>query len=481
MPQVLLIEDDPLFQQALRRGLELNGHEVIGARNGLEGLEMLVEEQPNVVLLDLYLERDGLNGLEVLDRLRELQPELPVIIMTGYGTVENAVEAMKRGANEYVQKPLNIEEVLLLIDRSIEVASLRQEVGYLRRYKAETLRSEPLVAVGQAMVQVVDMAVKVARSEGNKVLLCGESGTGKDVIARLIHSESSRRDRPFVVVNCGALPADLVENELFGHEQGAFPGALKDRPGKFEEANGGTLLLDQIGTMSLENQVKLLRVLEDRRICRIGSSRQVSVDVRVIATTNEDLEKRVAEGEFRQDLYSRLNLVGICLPPLREHTEDILPLIEAFLREFGDGSKKRTVSPEALGLLVRHPWPGNMRELRNMVERIVLLDDPDCIESEHLTFILANCGQEKVPRELELDGFIAQMVERLPAGEIFDRVMRQLLMEALKRTGGNQAEGSRWLGLSKSRLTYRLQRYNIDPGSFRGMSAEVELGKSEWG
>lgn len=467
MPQVLLIEDDPLFQQALRRGLELGGYEVLGARNGLEGLEMLVEERPNVVLLDLYLEQDGLNGLEVLDRLRELQPELPVIIMTGYGTIENAVEAMKHGANEYVQKPLNIEAVLFLIDRSLEAASLRQEVGYLRRYKAEMLCTEPLIATGRAMAQVVETAVRVAGSDGNTVLLCGESGTGKDVVARLIHNESSRRDGPFVVVNCGALSTDLVDSELCGHEQGVFPGLPKERAGKFEEASGGTLLLDQVGAMSLEHQVKLLRVLEDRRICRIGSSREMPVDVRVIAITNEDLEKAVAEGRFRQDLYYRLNPVGIHLPPLREHCEDILPLVEVFLQEFGDGSKKRSISPKALDLLVRHRWPGNVRELRNMVERIVLLDDPDCIEAEHLTFVFSNGGQEE-EMSRGVDSLIAQMVEHLPDGEIFDRFMRQLLVEVLRQSRGNQAKASRWLGLSKSRLTYRLQRYNIDSRQFQG-------------
>jgi len=466
MAHVLLVEDDVMFQQALCRGLELSGHQVEMASKGLEGLEQLVQDRPDVVLLDLYLERDGLNGLEVLDRIRELYPELPVVIMTGYGTVENAVEAMKRGASDYIQKPVNIEEVLFLIDRSIEMAHLRQEVGYLRQYQAETLDPESLVAVSPVMRQVVDIATRVARGDGDTVLLCGESGTGKDVIARLIHHESSRRNRPFVVVNCRSLPADRVESELFGHEKGSFPGAGEKREGKMEMADEGTLFLDEIGAMCLESQVMLLRFLEDRRICRVGSTREIPVDVCVIAATNKDLEQAVAEGEFRRDLYYRLNRVSLHLPLLRERPEDILPLVEAFLREFGSEEKVPTISPEARDLLLQHRWPGNVWELRNMVERIVLLEDPDTIEPEHLMFTFANrFGEEDKPGNL--DECIVRLAQCLPGGEIFDQVTRLLLVEALKRTKGNQAEAGRWLGLSRARLAYRLQRYGIDPQQFQ--------------
>ena len=388
MARVLLIDDDPLFLQALRRGLELNGHETTMASSGTEGLECLVELVPDAVLLDLYLGQEGPNGLDILGRIRDLYPELPVIIMTGYGTVENAVEAMKRGASEYVQKPLNIEEVLLLLDRTIEVAQLRQEVGYLRIYQAERLERRPLIMESEAMRGVMEVANRVAESDVNTVLLCGESGVGKDVIARFIHSRSRRRERPYVVVNCGALPADLVEIELFGCEQGAFPGALESRPGKFEMASEGTLLLDEIGAMSPENQVKLLRVLEDRRICRIGGRREVELNVRVLATSNRDLEEAVAQGAMRRDLFYRLNQVRITLPPLRERTEDILPLAETFLGEAGGKNRPISIAPEAAGMLIAYRWPGNARELRNAMERIVLLEEPDCLYPHHLHFIL---------------------------------------------------------------------------------------------
>jgi DNA-binding NtrC family response regulator len=461
MAQVLLIDDDPLFLQAMKRGLELNGHETALASRGTEGLECLVESPPDAVLLDLYLGQEGPNGLDILERVRDLHPELPVIIMTGYGTVENEVAAMKRGASEYVQKPLNIEEVLLLLDRTIEVAQLRQEVGYLRIYQAERLEPKPLIMESEAMRGVMAVASRVAESDVNTVLLCGESGVGKDVIARFIHSHSRRRERPYVVVNCGALPADLVEIELFGCEQGAFPGALESRPGKFEMASEGTLLLDEIGAMSPENQVKLLRVLEDRRICRIGGRREMELNVRVIATSNRDLEQAVAQGAMRRDLFYRLNQVCISLPPLRKRTEDILPLAEVFLGEVRGGNRPTSIAPEAADMLTAYRWPGNARELRNAMERIVLLEGPDCIYSHHLHSVLnthAPVDEEEYPRM----GNVGDLADEFQPGEVFDGVMRQLLVEAMERSGGNQAEASRWLGLSRSRLTYRMRHYGID-------------------
>ncbi|MBT4501929.1 MAG: sigma-54-dependent Fis family transcriptional regulator [Gemmatimonadetes bacterium] len=461
MARVLLIDDDPLFLQALRRGLELSGHETAMASNGSEGLENLVELLPDAVLLDLYLGQEEPNGLDILGKIRDLFPDLPVIIMTGYGTVENAVAAMKRGASEYVQKPLNIDEVLLLLDRTIEIAQLRQEVDYLRIYQAERLERRPLIMESEAMRGVIEVANQVAESDVNTVLLCGESGVGKDVIARFIHSRSGRRERPYVVVNCGALPADLVDIELFGCEQGGFPGALESRPGKFEMASGGTLLLDEIGAMSPENQVKLLRVLEDRRICRIGGRREVDLNVRVIATTNRDLERAVAQGVMRRDLFYRLNQVCITLPPLRERPEDILPLAEVFLEEVGGINRPTSIGPEVADMLTAYQWPGNARELRNMMERIVLLEEPDCLYPHHLHFNLnaqTPTEGEKCQRRVK----IGDLVDGLRPGEVFDGMMTQLLVEAMERSGGNQAEASRWLGLSRSRMTYRMRYYGID-------------------
>ncbi|MEW6750711.1 MAG: sigma-54 dependent transcriptional regulator [Candidatus Latescibacterota bacterium] len=459
MARVLLIEDDALFVRALRRGLELHGHAAAVASTGMEGLERAVRERPDVVLLDLYLGHGDLGGLDVLDRVRGLYPGLPVIIMTGYGTVESAVEAMKKGASDYIQKPLNIQEVLFLVERALEVANLRQEVHYLRLYQDEVLRLEPVVAHSESMRRVVDLATRVARSEARNVLLCGESGAGKDVIARLIHLRSPRAARHYVVVNCAALPEPLVEVELFGVEANALPGASQERRGRFELADGGTLLLDQVGAMSLEIQAKLLRVLDDRRVCRVGGTRETLLDVRILATSNEDLADAVALGRLRPDLYHRLNLVRIDVPPLRERREDVLPLALQFLRELGGAGRQRSISPAAASLLARHRWPGNARELRNLVERVLLLHDPDCIEPEHLRGALDLGGQDQPTGDLRA---LASLAGQQPAGEVYERIMRLLLIEALRRAEGNQAEACRWLGLSRSRLTYRMRQLGID-------------------
>ena len=454
MAQVLIIEDDLMFQKVLCRGLEMVGHDPIIADEGLYGLELLVRVRPDVVLLDLLLKEGDLNGLEVLARIRDLHPQLPVIIMTGYGTVDNAVEAMKRGASDFIQKPFGIEEALLAVEQVLDVASLRQEVGYLRQVQAEMVRKEPPVAVSRAMLEVLDIARKAAQSSAS-VLLCGESGSGKDLLARFIHKESPRNQCPFVVVECASLSADRVASELFGRD---------DEMGKFQLADGGTLLLDEIGTIDAEGQAKLLRVLEDGVVPHRNRKAAFAIDVRVIATMSMELEEAMVSGRLRGDLFHRLNQVSLRLPPLRERPEDILPLFEEFLREFLGSAKNYRLESAARDLLLQHTWPGNVRELRNMVERIALLGDGECIGPEQLVFTFANMP---VAHAAAPGADVGMLVDSLGHGEVFDGVIRLLLEESLVRSRGNQAEASRWLGLNRSRFTYRLKQYGINPQDFQ--------------
>ncbi|MDP6701150.1 MAG: sigma-54 dependent transcriptional regulator [Candidatus Latescibacteria bacterium] len=454
MAQVLIVEDDLMFQKVLYRGLEMVGHDPIIADEGLYGLEQLVRVRPDVVLLDLRLKEGGLNGLEVLARIRDLHPQLPVIIMTGYGTVENAVEAMKRGASDFIQKPFGIEEALLAVEHVLDVARLRQEVGYLRQVQAAMVRKEPPVAVSRAMREVLDIARKTAQSSAS-VLLCGESGSGKDLLARFIHNESPRNPCPFVVVECASLAADRVASELFGRD---------DEMGKFQLADGGTLLLDEIGTISAEGQAKLLRVLEDGVVPHRNRKAAFAIDVRVIATMSMELDEAMVSGRLRGDLFHRLNQVSLRLPPLRERPEDILPLFEDFLREFLGSAKSYRLEPAARDLLLQHTWPGNVRELRNMVERIALLGDGKCIGPEQLVFTFANMH---AAHAVAPGADVGMLMDSLGHGEVFDGVVRLLLEESLARSGGNQAEASRFLGLNRSRFAYRLKQYGINPQDFQ--------------
>ncbi len=454
MAQILIIDDDELLRQALCRGLTIAGHLPTPTPDGLLGLEDLVQNLPDLVLLDLVLREDVLNGLEVLDRIRELHPALPVIIMTGYGTVESAVEAMKRGASDFIEKPFNIGEIVMVIERALDVAAMRREIEYWRQAHDESMGASELLAVAPAMRQVVVAARDLAEDRRVSVLICGESGTGKDALARYIHLQADRRDRPFVEVDCAQGSAGELEEQLFGIAAGPH---IIGRPGKCELADGGTLLLGEIGELCADVQGRLWRFVKDRMVVRRGAQYGKSVDVRIIATSRGELAPADDGGTLHADLFFRLSQVSLFLPSLRERPQDIMPFFKAFVREFRADRVELDVDSAVCEQLLHYAWPGNVRELRNVAERVSLLCAGGRIGLEHLAFTPANSDG---------NGAIGHLVDGLESGGVFDGVMYQLLCEALKRSKGRQAEASRWLGLSRSRFSYRLKQYGIAPQDY---------------
>jgi DNA-binding NtrC family response regulator len=442
---ILVVDDDADLRRVLTQALEMDGHQVSQAGDLARALALLQEHVFQVVLCDLRLP-DG-SGMEVLGYLQEHSPHTEVIVITGFGTVDTAVEAMRRGAFDYHQKPLNLEHLLLTVNRALEKATLRHALDYLRHEQPYLYQLEHIVAVSEGMRRVIKQVARVAPTDVT-VLLTGETGTGKSLIAGAIHANSPRRDGTLVTVNCAALTETLLESELFGHEKGAFTGAHKARAGRFQQAHGGTLFLDEVGDMSPATQAKVLRAIEEKVIQRVGGTRSIHVDVRIIAATNRDLARAVEEGRFRRDLYYRLNVAPIHLPPLRERREDILPLAERFLQAFcrQTGSPLRPFSPEARQRLVEHPWPGNIRELRNAVERAVLFAP----------------GPEITPEDLGLEDK-GSPAEPLPVPDTLElaKLERWAIETALARSDWVQSRAARLLGISPRALSYKLDKLGI--------------------
>src|SRR4026209_254669 len=383
MGRILVVDDHDSLRKGLVRALANAGHDVEEAPNGTVAIERLQDSQFDVVLTDLRM--GGADGMDVLRTTRSIQPSSAVILMTAFGSIHTAVEAMKIGAFDFVQKPFEIEEMELKIDKAIELRHLKYQVEYLRHEQQDIYDFDHIVGASGALQSVLAIVKKVARSNST-VLVRGETGTGKELIAGAIHHNSNRSNRAFVKVNCAALQENLLESELFGHEKGAFPSADKQRIGRFEQADGGTLFLDEVGDMSPSTQAKILRVLQEHEFERLGGTRTVRVDVRIIAATNRDLSAMGAAGHFREDLYYRLNVVSVETPPLRERKEEILPLAMHFIRRFGSELKKRLhrLDNDAQKLLVRHNWPGHIRELENAIERAALLAEAAMITSSDL-------------------------------------------------------------------------------------------------
>jgi len=446
--QIQVVEDEEPQRQILIDFLQRKGFAVEGVGTATEALVAVEKEPPDLVLLDWKLPDE--DGLSLLSRLKEAAPLTQVIMMTAFATVERAVEAMKRGAYHYLTKPLNLEELLLIIDRALKAQRLEREVEALRRRLKEMALPEApeIIAESPKMKELLVLARKVAQTQAT-VLILGESGTGKEVLATLIHRLSPRHKKPFLKLNCAAIPEGLLESELFGHERGAFTGADRLKQGLFEIADQGTIFLDEIGDMPLPLQAKLLRVLQEGTFRRVGGVREIKVDVRVIAATNRDLEAMVKEGRFREDLYWRLNVVSLAIPPLRERREDVLPLAHFFLKKFAKkhGKELKGFSKEALELLLSYHFPGNVRELENMIERAVILAENEVITREDLPPAIK--GKEALADMPEL-------LQTLPLPEAVALLEKNRIEEALKKANGIKARAAELLGISE-----RVLRYNV--------------------
>ncbi len=451
--KILVIDDEPILRDSLEVALKTSGYDVVTARTGEEGLERFKEENPDLVLLDHWL--PGINGDEVLRKIKEDDADIPIIIMTAQGSIEMAVNSMKMGAFDFLIKPFDLEQVEDLIKKGLDRVRLRKEVEWLRAQYQEKFGHGGIIGVSHKMREVLKLAEKVAQGSETTVLIEGETGTGKELLAEYIHFLSPRSSFPFVPINCGAIPKDLFESEFFGYEKGAFTGALeKGKMGKVEAAEKGTLFLDEIGELSPSAQVKVLRVLEEKEYFKVGSVDKKRADVRIIAATNKDLESEVKKGNFRDDLYFRLNVVRLQIPPLRERKEDILPLFRFFVDRFNEQFKKRFVqiSKEAEEKILSYPWLGNIRELRNAVERIILLEKGDTILGKHLSF-LGNGGGEK--EALQFKPFIPSQ------GVVLEDVEKEYILEALRMKKGNKIQAAKLVGISRSALLYRMQKYGI--------------------
>ena len=444
---VLVVDDEELIRWSLREGLKPEGYEIFEAGTGREAIEQF-KRGVDLVLLDYRL--PDTDGLSVLRELKKLDPDVLVILLTSLVSVETAVEAMKLGAFHFANKPFSVDDVAATVARALETTRLRREVKQLRDNEARPYNLRAIVGESSTMNELRQMVAKVAASPASTVLLTGESGTGKDLVAKTIHYSSARASRPFMNITCSALPEQLLESELFGHERGAFTDARMQKRGLLESADGGTVFLDEIGEMVPMLQAKLLRFLEEKSFKRVGGAGDIRVDVRVVAATNRNLEEQVAKGGFRSDLYYRLNVLPLRLPALREHADDVPALVAFFVDTFNREFKKRIpgVSPAAAMLLKGYGWPGNVRELRNVVERAMLLAEGDRLEVHDFGGLKTGPGSGD-PFELPANGVALEDLER------------SLVVQALRRAGGNQTKAAALLGLNRDQIRYRIEKFGL--------------------
>ena len=459
---ILVIDDDPAVRQLLAETLTDEGHQVTVMSSGLEGVEAVKDQPVHVVLTDLQM--PGIDGLETIERISKIDSKIIAIVMTGYGTIDYAVRAMKAGAFDFITKPFEPDTVAVVVRKALDVYKLKQENHLLRKAVRDQYRLEHLVGSSAPMRMVLDFVEKVADSDST-VLIEGESGTGKELIARMLHFNSMRRERPLVPVNCGAIPETLLESELFGHEKGAFTGAAHTRLGRFELAHGGTIFLDEVGEMSLPLQVKLLRVLQERCFERVGGTRTINVDVRIIAATNQDLALAVQERRFRQDLYYRLHVIPIHIPPLRERRSDIPLLVNHFISQFNQLRRTEILGmePDALARMTEEDWPGNIRELENMVERLCVLKKRGMLTLADLPErAVKNAGGKSVEAP---EQFIRFSEDGINLTKELEHYENRLIGEALRKANGITSRAAQLLQVNRTTLVEKLKRKGFDPKS----------------
>ncbi|WP_243370655.1 sigma-54 dependent transcriptional regulator [Geotalea sp. SG265] len=446
--KILLIDDDTSLRRVLEYNLQEEGYEVITAVDGESGLALFAEHAPSLVITDLKM--PGISGFQVLSAVKERSPATLVIVITAFGAIDTAIEAMKLGAHDYITKPFNRDQLKLVVKKALELRGLTEENRLLKEELTERAEFRNIVGISPGMEQVFHVVRKVADTDAT-VLITGESGTGKELVAKSIHSLSSRRSCPFVPINCAAIPRELLESELFGHVKGAFTGAIRDKTGKLETADGGTLFLDEVGELPVDLQPKLLRALQERVVEPVGGTSPRRIDIRVIAATNVDLEKAIEEGSFREDLFYRLSIIPVHLPPLRERADDVLLLIKHFAAKHGGTGVSFT--PKALEALKRYHWPGNVRELENTIERLLIMRNGDTIDIGDIPAKIL--GTKKAP-----EGGIINLPE---SGYSLEQLEREIVVEALERSDWNQTAAARFLRIPRHTLIYRMEKYNITP------------------
>lgn len=448
---ILVIDDEESICQALKGILTDEGYEVLTAGSGEEGLRLVEEELPDLVLLDIWL--PGIDGIETLAQIKARNSSIPVIIISGHGTIESAVRSTKLGAFDFIEKPLSLDKVVLTVTHALSMVRLEEENRFL---KGKIAHDYELTGVSKSITELKEM-IQIIAPTNAWILIMGENGTGKELVARSIHRLSKRSHMPFVEVNCAAIPEELIESELFGHEKGSFTGATQKKRGKFDLANGGTLFLDEVADMSLKAQAKILRILQEKKFERVGGTRYIETDVRVLAATNKDLEKEMEEGRFRQDLYYRLHVIPLVVPPLRERKEDIPYLVEPFLREFSkkEGIPIKQISDEVLTRFMNHNWPGNVRELKNIIERLVIMTPSVIIQEEDVPPIVGKNGGGGAPPDSDGN----QTDTFRDAKEEFEK---HFIIRKLEENEWNISKTAKAIGIERSNLHRKIRSYGLD-------------------
>ncbi len=456
-PKVLIIDDEKLLRWSLNQNLTNAGYSIIEAADGTEGIKRFNDESPDIVLLDIHL--PDISGINVLEKIKSITSQAIVIMITAYGDIQTAVKTIKLGAYDFVEKPFNMEKLNILLEKATETISLRREVKQLKDSLADKFGFDNIIGQSDEMLKVFDFIKKILKSDTTTVLLQGESGTGKDLVAKVIHYQSVRSEKPFMEINCTALPETLIESELFGFEKGAFTDAKAMKKGLFELADGGTIFLDEIGDMKLSTQAKLLKVLENKSFKRIGGIKDIEVNIRIIAATNKRLDEEVKLGNFREDLFYRLKVIPLTLPALREKPSDIPILSKYFIDDFNNEFKKNVkgLSKDTEARFMKYHWPGNVRELKNVIERAMILESEEYILSDHLPSELME------PAATSSQSAGSAHVSIPEGGIDIEEVERELIKQALDMTKGNQTRAAKQLNLSRDALRYRMQKFNLMP------------------